>query len=189
MNDFNLNELLVPRREDGGIDNSYIPIIKGLLEQCDDRHIRNLSKFWNRTNELEIEAGGSALHLVAKSFALKVDNWERNILNKSIREALKELGFKPSKATKLMSAGEFLSNKAGYDEVKYMFLKTPRLKHEGVRELANEIDEYHSKNSVSSLYELSRTNKTGRRKAFKYYQKTERYSQKEKLRNFKRSIR
>ena len=70
-----------------------------------------------------------------------------------------------------MSAGEFLSNKAGYDEVKYMFLNNPRLKHEGVGELADEIDEYHSKNSVSSLYELSRTNKTGRRKAFKYYQK------------------
>ena len=169
MNQLQLNELLTPRREDGGLDQRYIPIIKGLLNQCDERHLISLSKFWHKTNELENQHGGTALHLITKSYTLEVDEWERKRLNKSLREALKELGFKPAKVTMIMGAGEFLACKASDDEARNLFRHNPRIKTEGVGLLAAEIDKYHSKCSISLLYAFCRTNWTGRRKAFKHY--------------------
>ena len=169
MDQLQLNELLTPRREDGGLDQRYIPIIKGLLDQCDERHLISLSNFWYKTSELESQHGGSALHLITKSYTLEVDDWERKRLNKSLREALKELGFKPAKVTMIMGAGEFLARKASDDEVRNLFRHNPRIKTEGVGLLAAEINEYHFKCSISLLYAFCRTNWTGRRKAFKHY--------------------
>ena len=169
MDQSQLNELLTPRREDGELDQRYIPIVRGLLDQCDERHVDSLSRFWHKTNELENQHGGSALHLVVKSYTLKLDTWERKRLNKLLREALKELGFKPTKVTMIMGAGEFLAHTASYDEVKNLFRYNPRINTEGVGLLAAEIDEYHSKCSISLLYAFFRTNWTGRRKAFKHY--------------------
>ena len=69
----------------------------------------------------------------------------------------------------IMGAGEFLAHTASYDVVKNLFRYNPRIKTDGAGLLAAEVDEYHSKCSISLLYAFSRTNWTGRRNAFKHY--------------------
>lgn len=91
--------------------------------------------------------------MIVKLYSLKMEDWEKKRLAKSLREALQEIGFKLSKVTKLMGAGKF---KAG---------QWNRLHHcigyKSDQQLKEEQHDFLNKYGVTALYEISRMNDVG----------------------------
>jgi hypothetical protein len=105
----NLEQLITPTREDGGIDHRYTGLAKKIIEKTGYEAIHRLQQFYNRSSALESEYDDAALRLVAASFTVELDKWQKLRIKKQLRQCLQELGFKPSKVTKLLASGEFLA--------------------------------------------------------------------------------
>ena len=70
------------------------------------RRSRKLKEFYAATTNLEKESE-HGLQLVIALFSIPMDDrFERSKFKKHIREQLQEIGFKPSKVSKLINAGE-----------------------------------------------------------------------------------
>ena len=147
----NLRQRITPKNDDGSIDHRYVPIAKAIAELAGERVETQLRKLYVATNNLEKESASAGLQLVIALFSVPMDErYERSKLKKHIREQLQEIGFKPSKVSKLMKAGEFYARLHGrrYDEFEY-FTETELIKRQN-----SFLDEYFK--NVSKLYELSR---------------------------------
>ena len=103
----NITKRLTPKNENGSLDQRFISYVQSLIENCGQECINTLYQFHKETEESERKAGGAALHMIVKLYSLKMEDWEKKRLTKSLREAPQEIGFKPSKVTKLMGAGKF----------------------------------------------------------------------------------
>ena len=146
-----LKQQITPKNDDGSIDHRYVPIAKAIAELAGKRVETQLRKLYVATNNLEKESASAGLQLVIALFSVPMDErYERSKLKKHIREQLQEIGFKPSKVSKLMKAGEFYARLHGrrYDEFEY-FTETELIKRQN-----SFLDEYFK--NVSKLYELSR---------------------------------
>ena len=118
----NLRQQITPKNDDGSIDHRYVPIAKAIAELAGERVEAQLRKLYVATNNLEKESASAGLQLVIALFSVPMDErYERSKLKKHIREQLQEIGFKPSKASKLMKAGEFYARLHGtrYNEFEY----------------------------------------------------------------------
>ena len=103
-----LKHLITPKNEDGSIDHRYIPIVQSIVDLAGERVEAQLRKLYAATTILEEESASAGLQLVIALFSIPMDErYERSKFKKHIREQLQEIGFKPSKVSKLMGAGEF----------------------------------------------------------------------------------
>ena len=147
----NLKHLITPKNDDGSIDHRYAPVAKAIVELAGERVEAQLHKLYLETNQLEKESASAGLQLVIALFSVRMDErYERSKFKKHIREQLQEIGFKKSKASKLMGAGEFYAELHGkpYYEFEYF------TKQELIERQNRFLNEYFK--SVSKLYELSR---------------------------------
>ena len=152
----NLKQLITPKNEDGSIDHRYIPIAQSIIDLAGERVEAQLRKLYAATTSLEKESASAGLQLVIALFSVPMDErFERSKFKKHIREQLQEIGFKPSKVSKLMGAGEFYARNHdrafpndSWDEC---FSELERIERQN-----HFLDEYFK--NVSKLYELSRMN-------------------------------
>ena len=151
-----LKHLITPKNEDGSIDHRYIPIVQSIVDLAGERVEAQLRKLYAATTILEEESASAGLQLVIALFSIPMDErYERSKFKKHIREQLQEIGFKPSKVSKLMGAGEFYARNHdrafpndSWDEC---FSELERIERQN-----RFLDEYFK--NVSKLYELSRMN-------------------------------
>ena len=152
----NLKQLITPKNEDGSVDHRYIPIAESIVDLAGERVEAQLRKLYATTNNLESESAFAGLQLVIALFSIPMDErFERSKFKKHIREQLQEIGFKPSKVSKLMGAGEFYARNHdrafpndSWDEC---FSELERIERQN-----RFLNEYFK--NVSKLYELSRMN-------------------------------
>lgn len=150
----NLKQLITPKNEDGSVDHRYIPIAQSIVDLAGERVEAQLRKLYATTTNLEKESASAGLQLVIALFSIPMDErFERSKFKKHIREQLQEIGFKPSKVSKLMGAGEFYARH--YDRA---FSNDPFGQWFSELELIARqnrfLNEYFK--NVSKLYELSR---------------------------------
>ena len=147
----NLKQLITPKNEDGSIDHRYIPIAQSIVDLAGKRVESDLRKLYDATNNLEKESASAGLQLVIALFGIPMDErFERSKFKKHIREQLQEIGFKPSKVSKLMGAGEFYARLHGTTYTEFEYFSASEL-----IEMQNRFLNEYFKN-VSKLYELSR---------------------------------
>ena len=152
----NLKQLITPKKEDGSVDHRYIPIAESIVDLAGERVEAQLRKLYAATTNLEKESASAGLQLVIALFSIPMDEcFERSKFKKHIREQLQEIGFKPSKVSKLMGAGEFYARH--HDRA---FSNDPFGQWFSELELIARqnrfLNEYFK--NVSKLYELSRMN-------------------------------
>ena len=116
-----IRQLIAPKNEDGSIDHRYQSISNEICERAGEQCLARLGDFFNATSKLESENGGAALHLVRKSFEIDMDEYQRKRVTKALSTALKELGFKPSKVSKIINAGRFLQSYDWFEEGRCYF--------------------------------------------------------------------
>ena len=179
----NLKQLITPKNEDGSVDHRYIPIAQSIVDLAGERVEAQLRELYAATNNLEKESASAGLQLVIALFSIPMDErFERSKFKKHIREQLQEIGFKPSKVSKLMGAGEFYARNHdrafpndGWEEC---FSELERIERQN-----RFLDEYFK--NVSKLYELSRMNDMAIdrvRTEFLYHNKVYTQSELEELR-------
>mgnify|MGYP006281997601 CR=1 FL=1 len=143
-----------PLREDGGLDQRFSGIVNQIIEKTGQPALSLLEEFYCKSSELEKEYGGAALRLVKCCFSVQAEQWQRRALKKQLTEFLKELGFKPSKVSKLIAAGEFYASESRLSSDKDLILdeRSENKRRQDHKEKCEYLDGY----SVSSLYLLSR---------------------------------
>ena len=108
----NLRQQYTPKNNEGSIDHRYVPIVKAIAELAGERVEAQLRKLYVETYKLEKESATAGLQLVIALFCVPMDErFERSKFKKHIREQLQEIGFKKSKVSKLMGAGEFYARR------------------------------------------------------------------------------
>ena len=150
----NLKQLITPKNEDGSVDHRYIPIAQSIVDLAGERVEAQLRKLYATTTNLERESASAGLQLVIALFSIPMDErFERSKFKKHIREQLQEIGFKPSKVSKLMGAGEFYARNhdraCSNDSWGEWFSELGQIERQN-----RFLDEYFK--NVSKLYELSR---------------------------------
>ena len=164
----NLEQLITPKNEDGGLDHRYRLIIKDVIDLAGDRCVDLLVGFYEKTSQLEKDHAGAALHLVRKSFEVDMDEFQRKRVNKQLTTALKELGFKPSKVSKLINAGRFIQTCDYIEEGWCYFGRNAWMTGP---EIVEKISEYFEGFGDGSLDVFSRITKQGRKKAHRHFVK------------------
>ena len=163
----NVRQLITPKNEDGSIDHRYQSISSEICGLAGEECLAKLEEFYRKTSQIEAENGGAALHLVVKSFEIEMDEYQRKRVTKALTTALKELGFKPSKVTKIINAGRFLQTYDWFEEGKCYF----RTCEMTGKDCIDKLSEYFYGFGIGSLDVLSRTTKQGRRKAYRHFAK------------------
>ena len=163
-----LNQLIAPKNEDGSIDHRYQSISKEICSLAGEKCLEKLKEFYEKTSHLEKEHGNAALHLVRKSFQIEMDEYQRKRVIKALTAALKELGFKPSKVTKIINAGRFLQAYDWFEEGRCYF--GPNSEMTGP-EVFKKLSEFFEGFGIGSLDVLSRMTKQGRKKAHRHFVK------------------
>jgi hypothetical protein len=154
----NLKHQITPKNDDGSINYKYTRIAGAIAELAGDRVASQLHKLFVQTHNLEKESATAGLQLVIALFSVPMDErYERSKFIKHIREELQEIGFKPSKVSKLMGAGRF------YAEYKNWTFNSDFDVESSVAEFNDNRDRFLNVyfNSIAKLYELSRMNGRG----------------------------
>jgi hypothetical protein len=154
----NLRQLITPKNEDGSIDHRYVPIAKAIAELAGERVEAQLRRLYVATNNLEKESASAGLQLCIALFSIPMDeHFQRSKLKRHIREELQEMGFKPSKVSKLMGAGYFYAEHQKHTFNSDFDAESTEAEFNDKRDRF--LDEYFK--SISKLYELSRMNGQG----------------------------
>ncbi len=164
----NFTNLIVPHREDGGLDNRFTGLAAEILREAGTQTVDELQTFYLITNQAEKDYSRSALRLVIAFYAVEMEDWQRRVLKKQLRGCLQEMGFKPTTSTKLVMAGEFVHNQLKSTE------NVPVFGSESVEDARKDCKErtteYLRSYGVAGLYLLSRMNEKGLLNARSYYQ-------------------
>ena len=151
-----LKQLITPKNDDGNVNHRYIPIAQSIVDLAGERVEAQLRRLYAATSNLEKESASAGLQLVIALFSIPMDErFERSKFKKHIREQLQEIGFKPSKVSKLLGAGEFYAShhdRAFSNEPFGQWFSEPEL----IARQNRFLNEYFK--NVSKLYELSRMN-------------------------------
>ena len=111
-----------PTNDQGGLDCRFQEDLRIIFQSISTDIIEGLTKFHNQTSELEKNYAGYARKLCEAFFkrikylddherdSSNQHRWKTKMLKANLREGLKEIGFKPSKVTKLIGAAEFISS-------------------------------------------------------------------------------
>ena len=160
--------LITPKNDDGSVDHRYQSISNQICGLAGKQCLAKLKEFYEQTSKLESEHGAAAVHLAQKSFEVDVDEYQRKRIAKALTIALKELGFKPSKVTKIINAGRFLQAYDWFEEGRCYFGSNSEMTGQDV---INKISEYFGGFGVGSLDVLSRMTMQGRKKAYRHFAK------------------
>ena len=153
-----LRQLITPKNDDGSIAHRYIPIAKAITELAGEGVETQLQKLYVATTNLEKESAPAGLQLCIALFSVPMDErYERSKFKKHIRQRLQEIGFKPSKASKLMGAGCFYAEHKNHTFNSDFDSESTEAEFNDNRDRF--LDEYFK--SISKLYELSRMNGKG----------------------------
>ena len=169
----NLKNSINPVNIDGSIDHRYISVTSEIIQRAGQDCIRDLSDFYKLTKHNESKYELAGLRLVSAFFHVDMERWQRNGLKKRLRECLGEVGFRPSKITKLIKAGEFVAsemsnNKARRDNSDdYDLVETTKEEREQHYEWEIKFLRDHG---LTGLYELARMSWKGLHKARNQYQ-------------------
>ena len=163
-----LKYLITPKNDDGSVDHRYQSISNQICGLAGEQCLEKLKEFYEQTSKLESEHGAAAVHLAQKSFEVDVDEYQRKRITKALTIALKELGFKPSKVTKIINAGRFLQTYDWFEEGRCYFGSNSEMTGQDV---INKISEYFGGFGVGSLDVLSRMTMQGRKKAYRHFAK------------------
>ena len=163
----NLLDHITPKNEDGSRDHRYESIAKEIVDLAGERCVKSLEDFYEKTSQIEKSSAGAALHLVHKAFEVDIDDCKRKRVTKQLSTALKELGFKPSKVSKIINAGRFIQTLDYIDEGIYYFGICERTGPE----IVDIVSEYFGGFGVGALDVLSRTTVQGRKKAHRHFVK------------------
>jgi hypothetical protein len=165
----NLVEKLNPRREDGGLDGRYTELAKQIIGTISRETISDLNELCHQTNAIQNQFSRSGLRFVIGVFQVEMEDWQRKAFKKQLRSLLQECGFKPSMATKLMAAGEFVASELPLRDY------NPDL-DAATEELHKQEHDYYlhylKGYGVSSLYLLSQMDYRGRIEARQHYNET-----------------
>ena len=175
----NITKTITPKNDDGSLDQRFGLHIEKLIHLCGVECINTLHTFHKETEESERKAGGAALHMIVKLYSIQMEEWEQKRLTKRVREALQEIGFKPSKVTKLMGAGRFKANEWNQvygDEFEY----------KSNEQLEKEQHDLLSSYGVTALYEISRMNDFGRAKVRNAFNNDKKLFKKDELEEIRR---
>ena len=164
----NIEQLITPKNEDGSVDHRYQSIANEICELAGEKCLARLEEFYEKTSKLESEHAAAAIHLAQKSFEIDVDAYQCKRITKALTIALKELGFKPSKVTKIINAGRFLQSYDWFEEGKCYFGSNSEMTGQDV---INKLSEYFGGFGVGSLDVLSRMTMQGRKKAYRHFAK------------------
>ena len=164
----NLKQLITPKNDDGSVDHRYQSISNQICGLAGEQCLAKLKDFYEQISKLESEYGAAAIHLVQKSFEVDVDDYQRKRITKALTIALKELGFKPSKVTKIINAGRFLQAYDWFEEGRCYFGSNSEMTGQDV---INKLSEYFGGFGVGSLDVLSRMTMQGRKKAYRHFAK------------------
>ena len=174
----NITKTITPKNDDGSLDQRFGLHIEKLIHLCGVECINTLHTFHKETEESERKAGGAALHMIVKLYSIQMEEWEQKRLTKRVREALQEIGFKPSKVTKLMGAGRFKANE--WNRVHEDF------ECKSLDQLKQEQHEFLGSYGVSALYEVSRMNDVGRAKVRNAFSNDKKLYRKDELEEIRR---
>ena len=174
----NITKTITPKNDDGSLDQRFGLHIEKLIHLCGVECINTLHTFHKETEESERKAGGAALHMIVKLYSIQMEEWEQKRLTKRVREALQEIGFKPSKVTKLMGAGKFKVME--WNRVHEDF------ECKSIDQLKQEQHEFLGSYGVSALYEVSRMNDVGRAKVRNAFSNDKKLYRKDELEEIRR---
>ena len=162
----NLSTIINPTREDGGVYQR----ITGLPNEIDIRArqdcITDLRRFYQLTIDAEARYEKAGLTLVTSFFQVEMEQWQRRTILKRLREYLQEIGFKPSKVSKLITAGVFMS--VAMKQIEGMTDEWCSSTEELAKEKSEELA-YLKSYGVSGLYQLARMNWKGQAQARNSY--------------------
>ena len=167
-----LKNSISPVNIDGRIDHRYTTITSEIIERAGQDCIRDLSDFYMLTRQSESKYELAGLRLVSAFFHVDMERWQRNGLKKRLREYLGEIGFSPSKISKLITAGEFVANEMSNNKARrdnsddYDFVQTNKEEREQRYEWEIKFLRDHG---LTGLYELARMNWKGLHKARSQY--------------------
>ena len=169
-----LKNSINPVKIDGSIDHRYASVTSEIIRRAGQDCIRDLSDFYKLTKHNETKYEMAGLRLVSAFFQQDMERWQRNGLKKRLRECLGEVGFRPSKITKLIKAGQFVAsemsnNKAKRDNTSsdsWDFVE--KTKEEREKQYEWEI-KFLRDHGLTGLYELARMNWKGLHKARNQY--------------------
>ena len=165
-NQMNIKELITPKLEDGQCDQRFIGLASQIQENISQSTINELSELWTETNRLENRYERSGLRFVIGMFQVEMEKWQRSAFKKTIRESLLRFGFKKTRVSKLLAAGEYV---AGYIPFNY----NPDLMGPEKLERKDHDDHliYLRGYGVTALYLLSGMDWNGQRYAKEHFDK------------------
>ena len=164
----NLKQLITPKNEDGSVDHRYQSIANEICELAGEKCLARLEEFYEKTSKLESEPAAAAIHLAQKSFEIDVDGYQRKRITKALTIALKELGFKSSKVTKIINAGRFLQAYDWFEEARCYFGSNSEMTGQ---DFIDKLSEYFGGFGAGSLDVLGRMTIQGRKKAYRHFAK------------------
>ena len=160
-----LPTLINPTRDDGGLDQRFTGLARQIVDLAGRECVKELASFHQYTNDAEARFERAGLTLVISLFQIEMEPWQRRSFKKRLRECLEEIGFRPSKITKLITAGEFVAtevNEQLRDSDSYgAWFDSEEAAKAGFGEYIN----YLHSHGVSALYHLARMNWKGQAKA------------------------
>ena len=163
-----LKQLITPKNDDGSIDHRYQSISNQICGLAGEKCLAKLKEFYEKTSKLESEHAAAAIHLSQKSFEIDVDGYQRKRITKALTIALKELGFKSSKVTKIINAGRFLQTYDWFEEGKCYFGINSEVTGQ---DFIDKLSEYFGGFGAGSLDVLGRMTIQGRKKAYRHFAK------------------
>jgi len=165
-----LSTIINPTREDGGIDFRFTGLARQIVDRAGNDCANDLASLYQYTNTAELRYEKAGLTLVTSFFQVEMEPWERRTFLKRLRECLQEIGFKPSKVSKLITAGEFMANELRDAE---MIASEWCDSGDEKAQIKNDNLAYLNSYGVSGLYQLARMNFTGLCKAREGYKDAE----------------
>ena len=162
----NLSTIINPTREDGGVDHRFTGLANEIVSMARDECIKDLSHLYQYTNDAEARYEKAGLTLVTSFFQVEMEQWQRRSILKRLREYLQEIGFKRSKVSKLIAAGEFMA--AATKQIEGMTNEWCSSTEELAKEKGEQLV-YLQSYGVSGLYQLARMNWKGQAQARNSY--------------------
>ncbi|UPM50637.1 hypothetical protein MY494_02250 [Synechococcus sp. A10-1-5-1] len=164
-----LPTLINPIRDDGGLDHRYTGLARQIVDLAGKKCVSELAAFHQYTNDAEARFEKAGLTLVISFFQITMEPWQRRSFKKRLRQCLEEIGFRPSKITKLLTAGEFVAA-----ELTDQFRQSDSYQDwfdsaEAAKAHNEEHIVYLHSHGVTALYHLARMNYKGQAKARSSY--------------------
>ena len=148
------------------MDHRFTGLTKEIVRRAGDECIKELSHLYRYTNDAEARYEKAGLTLVTSFFQVDMEKWQRRTFLKRLRACLQEIGFKPSKVSKLITAGEFIT--AELKDIERMTDECCSSTEE-LEQIKGERLEYLHSYGASGLYQIARMNWEGQAEARNSY--------------------